>query len=136
MRESGEWGYMERRLIGVRGSLYMDRLTIIRTPWFSIKFHRIYRPDGDRDLHDHPWPFLSFMLLGSYIENTVKGPVRCRWWNFKRAKGRHSILTISRCPIWTLVFCGRKRRIWGFWVDGGTRLVEWQEYDDLKGSPL
>jgi hypothetical protein len=33
----------------------------------------------------------------------------------------------------TLVFTGPKRRIWGFWVDGGTRFVKWDIYDVMKG---
>jgi hypothetical protein len=30
--------------------------------------HWIYQPDDDRDPHDHPWPFVSFVIRGGYAE--------------------------------------------------------------------
>ena len=129
-----KWGLLQARVISDGGdTVYMKRLTILLTPWFSIKLHRIYRPDRDRDLHDHPWTFLSILLRGTYLEDTVDGPRLVRWWNWKRAEGRHSIKWTSRTPIWTLVFTGPKRRVWGFWVDEGTRFVSWEKYDEEKG---
>lgn len=128
------WGFWERFLIGLEDDVYLDRLSIIRTPWFSIKLHRIYRHDLQRDLHDHPWAFLSIILLGYYVEDTVDGLKRRRWWNWKRAEDRHSIREVSRSPVWTLVFCGPKRRTWGFWVDGGTKFVNWRDYEKLYGA--
>lgn len=137
-----KWGFWERFLIGVEGDLYLDRLSLVRTPWFSIKLHRIYRPDRQRDLHDHPWNFLSLVLRGSYVEDVpCKNPAspftdsrRVRWWNWKRAEDRHSIREVSRSPVWTLVFCGPKRREWGFWVENGTRFVKWSDYEKLYGA--
>jgi len=128
---SPRWAFMKRRLIGSGGDVYLDRIYLIQTPWFGIMFHRIFRPDNQRDLHDHPWNFLSLILLGSYVEDTVDGPRERRWWNRKRAEDRHSIREVGRSPVWTLVFTGRKRRTWGFWVDGGTRFVKWTEYDKV-----
>lgn len=140
---SPRWAFMKRRLIGSGTDVYLDRTYIVQTPWFGIMFHRIFRPDKQRDLHDHPWNFLSFVLRGSYEE-----AVPCdgcayhferdhfamrvvRWLNFKPAEGRHSIISVSRSPVWTLVFTGRKRRTWGFWVDCGTRWVRWTDYEKV-----
>jgi hypothetical protein len=128
---SPRWAFMKRRLIGSGDSVYLDRMYVVQTPWFGIMFHRIFRPDNQRDLHDHPWNFLSLILLGSYVEDTVDGPRERRWMNVKRAEDRHSIREVSRSPVWTLVFTGKKRRTWGFWVDGGTRFVKWTEYDKV-----
>lgn len=128
------WGLFHRFVIGDGDSVYLNRLTILTTPWFSIKLHKIYRPDNQRDLHDHPWSFLSIVLWGSYEEDTVDGRRKIRWWNWKPLegpKGRHSIRSVSREPVWTLVFTGPRRRIWGFWVDGGTKFVPWNEYDKV-----
>ncbi len=130
-RARKRWAIWERFWIGIKGDLYMDRITLVQCPWFSIKLHRIYRPDRQRDLHDHPWAFLSILLVGNYVEDTVKGLRYCRVFNYKPAGGRHSIRMVSRVPVWTLVLCGPKVRDWGFWVDGGTRFVQWQEYDRL-----
>lgn len=128
---SPRWAFMRRRLIGLGDDIYIDRWYVIQTPWFGIMFHRIFRPDNQRDLHDHPWSFLSFIVRGSYIEDTPDGPkFRCLF-NYKRAEDAHSIRQVSRSPIWTLVFTGPKRRKWGFWVDGGTRWVHWKEYDKV-----
>lgn len=128
---SPRWAFMMRRRIGIPGDVYLDRVYIVQTPWFGIMFHRIFRPDNQRDLHDHPWNFFSIILLGSYVEDTINGPRHRRWWNWKRAEDRHSIRECSRRPVWTLVFTGRKRRTWGFWVDGGARWVRWTEYEKV-----
>ena len=126
------WGFWERFLIGFRDDLYLDRLGIVTTPWFSIKLHRIYRPDRQRDLHDHPWNFVSFILRGSYVEDTPQGQRRRRWFNFKRAEDRHSIREVSRSPVWTLIYTGPKRRSWGFWRGG--KFIPWRQYDKLMDA--
>lgn len=131
---SPRWAFMRRRLIGLEGDVYLDRMYVLQTPWFGIMFHRIFRPDRQRDLHDHPWNFLSFVLRGWYEEDTPEGVRRIRWVNWKWAEERHSIRWVSRSPVWTLVFTGRKRRTWGFWVDGGKRWVRWTEYEKV-GTP-
>ena len=131
------WDFWDRFLIGVAGDIYLDRLTIVRTPWFSILLHRIHRPDRQADLHDHPWAFLAIILWGYYIEDTVKGLRHCRLLNWKPAggvQGRHSIRYVSRKPVWSLVLCGPKCRSWGFWVEGGKRFVKWKDYEKLYGA--
>ena len=124
-----EWGLFRKFLIGLDGDLYLWRLSLITTPWFSVKLHRIFRPDRQRDLHDHPWTFLSIILFGSYTEDTPGGVKRRRWWNWKRAEDSHSIKTVSRSPVWTLVFCGPRRRVWGFHTPKGW--VSWKDYEKL-----
>jgi hypothetical protein len=129
---SPRWALMRRRKIGQGDDVYLDRIYLIQTPWFGIMFHRIFRPDNQRDLHDHPWNFFSLVLRGNYLEDTPDGlKFRCLF-NYKRAEERHSIRTVSRRPVWTLVFTGKKRRTWGFWVDGGTRFVKWTDYEKLE----
>jgi hypothetical protein len=46
----------------------MTRWRILTTPWFSIKLHHFHRSDEDRELHDHPWLFVSLILWGGYTE--------------------------------------------------------------------
>lgn len=132
VEQARNWGFFHRFLIGDKNNIYLDRLTLLTTPWFSIKLHRIYRPDQQRDLHTHPWNFLSIVLRGSYIENTPAGLKRCRLWNWKWAEDSHSIRECSRSPVWTLVFTGRRRRVWGFIVDG--KEIPWNEYEKLNGA--
>lgn len=117
--------------------VYLARLNVISTPWFGIKIHWINRPDQDRDLHDHPWWFLSLVLWGSYDEVTpavfekdgewfeTQKTRRIRWFNVKRAPQAHRISRVSRHVV-TLVINGPKTRDWGFYtVDGWVR---WDHY--------
>lgn len=141
--EKSRWQFMAARTIGDGQTTYMKRLCILTTPWFSIKLHRIFRKDGQRDLHDHPWNFLSIILRGFYREDTVDGIKERRWLNFKRAEDRHSIRYVSRSPVWTLVVTGRRRRRWGFWVKyrepwplglWRERWIDFEEYDKLNDA--
>ena len=129
-RKPRRWGFWNRHVIHDGRTIYLDRLSIVTTPLFSIKLHRIYRRDQQRDLHDHPWDFLSIVLWGSYVEDTPTGLKKRRWWNRKRAADRHSIREVSRRPVWTLVVTGPKRREWGFWTSTGW--IPWHRYEKLN----
>jgi len=141
-RQGRRWGLMNRTKISDGKTVYIDRVSLITTPWFSVKFHRIFRPDQQRDLHDHPWSFLSIILRGHYVEDVPHHcghqscpfigdpePERRRWFNWKRAEDSHTIKWVSRSPVWTLVICGPVRRIWGFYAKTGW--VAWNKYDKL-----
>lgn len=49
------------------GVPYMHRYYVMEWPW-RVRIHEILRSDEDRDLHDHPYDFVTFMLKGGYIE--------------------------------------------------------------------
>lgn len=125
-RRSPMWAFMAPYRIPAEGDVYVQRLRLIETPLFRIWLHRIYRPDRDLELHDHPCSFLSIVLCGSYDEQVYRGddftrpPVarHVRWFNLKRAERPHRISWVSRSPVWTLVLGGPRRREWGFWRDG------------------
>ena len=51
---------------------YLRRWRVIQTPLFALYLHHILLPDGDRDLHDHPYPFASLTLKGGYTEERVQ----------------------------------------------------------------
>lgn len=144
---SARWALFERFDIrGEDGELYLRRWRIVQTPWFGIYLHKIATPDKDRDLHDHPWPFLSVVLRGGYDEllhehpaddamqgyRPLGGLVRRRWlsFGFRRSTDAHRIVRLHRTPTWTLVFVGRRRRDWGFYTERGW--VQWECYLGLK----
>lgn len=136
--ESPRWSFMRvRKIRGKDGSVYLWRLYILCTPWFGVMLHRIFREDNQRDLHDHPWNFLSIILRGWYSESFQRQGESAvsftsrHWWNYKRAEDRHSIRTVGRVPTWTLVFTGRRRRTWGFWVTD----TDWKEVRDTVYEP-
>src|SRR5579872_1331659 len=86
-----------------------------------IYLHKIITSDPGRDLHDHPFDFLSIILWGGYVEETYttalqvatqkkrKYPGMILW---RPAQWTHRLI-LDR-PAWTLVFRSRKKRDWGF----------------------
>jgi hypothetical protein len=118
------------------GRPYLDRLRIVQTPWFSVLLHRIHEPDLDRHPHDHPWPFASLILSGSYEERVWDNPADLRSsrirmhprFSLKRMKlsQAHRITSLGPQPLWTLVLAGRRRKSWRFWTADGP--VDWRNY--------
>jgi hypothetical protein len=116
--------------------VYLRRLRIVQTPWCAFMMHWIYEADFDRDPHDHPWNFWSFVLRGGYIEHIYDSPdalVRPQWWRrFSLHKmpvdKAHQIRSVVADTV-TLVFTGRRQRVWGFWTPAG--FVVWKTYIGL-----
>lgn len=121
---------------------YLRRLRIVDTPWFGIYLHWIYLPDTDRHPHDHPWPFLSIPLRGSYTEQV--------WFDIgnlcrrdERTHKRFSVHTFKLAwahridelapGLLTLVLRGRRRKSWGFWTEEGVT-VNWAQYPAAAGA--
>lgn len=118
-----------------------------------IYLHKFYRGDEDPHLHDHPWPFTSFILTRGYWEETPdyavaggsQGTNMCwtigadderrqqkfykRWSLLKRpAAWKHRVILDDPKPVWTIVRTGVKERSWGFWIKG--KLCPWRQYND------
>lgn len=98
----------------------------VETPWFSVRLHHWLHSDDDRNPHDHPWPFITFILKGNY---TDVGDVfqRCSAGHFyyREATHKHWVRLESK-DAWTLVMTGPKVRNWGLWVQGRfTRSAEY-----------
>lgn len=141
------WAFFDRRTIGAdlpEGPL-MVRYRLVRVPWFGVFVHHIFRPDADRDLHDHPWPFASLVLRGSYTEvyslvhdlvarelQLLPRPhLRMRWRIHRMPLNRAHKITQVEPGTWTLVFVGRRQQDWGFWTNLGW--VPWREYVSVTG---
>lgn len=130
-------------IVGEPENPYLRRWWLIpRNPIFNVYLHQFLRSDDDRALHDHPWPYVSILLRGAYIEITPKG------W-FGRAPGsvvartpraRHRVVLLSDTSLeqirttqpdfpsdcWTLFITGPRVRQWGFWCPQG--FVPWQKF--------
>lgn len=111
------------------GDPYLIRWKLLRTPWFSIYLHHILR----REMHDHPWNFMTLIMTGGYTEHTLKGSrfhpsgsllYRPTPWAHR--------LELKR-PVWTLVFVGPRKREWGFHTQSGW--VPWRMFLRAKGCP-
>lgn len=110
---------------------YMRRWKLINRAWFGLRIHNILRSDTDRELHDHPFTFLSIVLWGGYWEHTLDGR---RTWHgtgsflIRTAECLHR-LEMER-PAWTLVFRGAHRRTWGYLLVD--RWIPWDQFIEAR----
>lgn len=127
-RNSPDWAIMELFKVpnyDKPGEDYLWRLRIFQTPWGGIYLHKLGGPDPRDTLHNHPWPFVSFILRGGYTE-FIPGPYYAQSRYVKRVnvkrynKSFHWIAELDRTPTWTLVLVGRRRRVWGYMDRDGT----------------
>jgi hypothetical protein len=140
------WTFWKRfKIRGQDGGVYLDRLRLIGTPFFSIYLHDILEPDPDYDPHNHPWVFWSFVLRGGYIEDLYAAD-EMHFENSHAAliaKLVHSRFSVHKMKLgWahriiycqprtkTLVISGRRQRNWGFFTKRG--FVPWQEYVEMR----
>lgn len=123
------------KVIGEESDVYLLRWHVIpRNPLFNIYLHHFRRSDDDRALHDHPWPWMSIMLDGSYTEHTIAdgGVHHRRRYNagavrFGTPWKAHRI-ELTHGPCWTLFVTGPRIRSWGFHCPA--RWVHWREFTD------
>lgn len=109
------------------GSLYMRRWRIGPRWAPGIRLHHILRSDLDRELHDHPFSYVSFILSGGYWEMR-KGHGR-KWFGpgsivVRKTSDAHR-LELPR-PAWTLVLRGPINNEWGFYTPDGW--VPWRQF--------
>lgn len=120
---------------------YLRRWWLIpRNRVLNVYLHEFLRDDDDRALHDHPWPWLSVLLRGSYIEHTIAaggihhrtrrttgsvklaGPWRAHRVELERkvtrfiANDANEVVGVEDAPLpcWTLFVTGPRMRRWGF----------------------
>lgn len=129
-----------------KGNVYLRRFRVVQTPWFSFLVHWIYEPDSDRDPHDHPWRFISFVWRGGYTECVVdnlgdlgRDECRERWSVHSMSLDKaHRITSVIPNTV-TVVLTGRRQQVFSFWTKNGR--VPWHEYvnsssDDVTGKDL
>lgn len=147
----GPFKLFEKYVVRDGEDVYLIRWRLIETPWFGVFLHKICRPDHDRHLHDHPFPFVSIILRGGYVEEIPCDCFACGLkWIYgvgdttrslrprfsvirHRATDLHRIHELPNGPAWTLVLIGRRCRDWGFQTEAGW--VQWQQYLAEKEAP-
>lgn len=124
---------------------YMERYWLLKPRWWTlgcgVRVHHILRSDADRVLHDHPWPFVTIILRGGYLEARpvlkkcpswiVLEPTASRWHGpgsvlVRCARARHRLVIPITRTAWTLFLMGPKVQTWGFYTSEGK--VRWDEY--------
>jgi hypothetical protein len=139
--------------IGENATLYMRRWRIAgynaTLPTIfgrNLMLHKMVRPDGDPDPHDHPWDFWSLVVWGGYVEHVYnmvakevhREPRHFPWHvhrkllalDFRDATHMHRVHTLFKGVSWTLVMTSGRQREWGFWTDKGW--VHWKQYKSVK----
>lgn len=116
--------------------VYLRRLRVIQTPWCALYLHWIFLTDDDRDPHDHPINFWSFIWRGGYTERVYwtnratnqwgeidsrHSPRRWRRFSLHYMRvGRAHQITQLEPGTMTVLFVGRRnKQRWGFWTPEG-----------------
>ena len=137
--------------------LMLVRTKLIQTPFGNLDLHVFHASDAGRELHDHPWTFISLILWGGYTEVMPVRSIRRMILDNGAMSGWGAPESVHerarRCPgallfrpanwahrvelepgrksvsiLWT--FPKRTDRDWGFAPDGW---VNWRTYHDRKG---
>lgn len=109
--------------------LYLSRWYVFRARWFAnIYLHKFHKSDDVRAMHNHPWFNASLLLMGSYIEHTLKGSYRRSPGHFYfRPPWRYHRVELLKdergdeIPCYTLFLTGPKVQRWGFLCPHGFR---------------
>jgi hypothetical protein len=123
--DGSRWAFLKTTFIpetATAETALLKRWRLIQTPLFAVFLHKHFKPDPGRDLHDHPYNFWTWILKGDYSERRDGGRLivwRTGSLHFMKAEWLHSIHALSRIPTWSLLFVGRRRRMWGFDTDDG-----------------
>lgn len=132
--------FLTKEISSKEGRIHFRRYRLFSSPWFRIYIHQILRSDMDSDPHDHPWHFQSFILEGSYWEQSLSYPDfdNCTYQQFysgdcvkHHAQDAHKI-KLASAEVWTLVFAWGKRREWGYQTESGW--IDHKTYRQLKNK--
>lgn len=128
-------------VVGDPANPYLHRWYVLpRNPLLNVYVHKFLRDDDDRALHDHPWPSVSLLLRGRYVEQTFTGRAnpatgereterRLFTWGsvvFRGAEYAHRVELVGGVPAWTLFVTGPRVRKWGFHCPKGW--VHWKDF--------
>ncbi|WP_375382444.1 hypothetical protein [uncultured Sphingomonas sp.] len=105
--------------------------------------HRFTRPEPTAHPHDHPWPFRTRILAGSYVEEvftvlpdgswTMTPAERVTGATYEIAATHiHRIVALPAGECWTLVHAGPHERTTFFWRFGD--LVERRPWNRRRWS--
>jgi hypothetical protein len=130
--------FLIKEIKSKEGVIHFKRWQLLKTPWFSIYIHGIYKADEDAHLHDHPWDYYSMSIYGRFIEKN-KGAIKCNYLyvsTFKlisrKAEQFHTIHKLLTKSVYTFFIAKNRRRDWGYDVNG--EWIDHKTYRKLKNS--
>ena len=107
-----------RQKLGRPECPYIERW-VLDLYFFSIRLHHWISSDDPRHFHDHPWWYFSWIISGSYTDKSPNGDIPRKRWSLKRYAATHQhTVQVPKEGCWTLMFTGKEKRQWGFWVKG------------------
>lgn len=92
----------------------------------AIRVHEILRSDTADIFHDHPWPYITVLLRGRYVEETPIYDKSDLYWGsnkcdyhaghilFRKAQSWHRLEILPEETCFTLFITGKKKQGWGF----------------------
>lgn len=136
---------------------YLYRLHLTpQANWKGRRYylHIFFRPDADRDFHDHPWGFETTVLFGGYDEisrimdekvqwpvptgSTIQDKLGFLSRRYRKATHAHRITRLHTWFVITLVARDNTRsREWGFWTknEDDWDAWKWVRWQDYVGNP-
>lgn len=118
------------------GERYIRRWWVLpRNEFLNVYLHEMLASDGDRALHDHPWPNTSVLLLGRYWEHTPDGQFLREAGDVieRAANALHRLELAEGCErVISLFHTGPKQREWGFACPQGW--VHWRDFTDPSAT--
>lgn len=121
--------------IGGKDDPYLLRWWIVpKNRFLKLYVHCFLRSDDDRALHDHPWPWMSYLAVGSYIEHTKKGSKKYQEGSIRIRSPWHAHRIELTNPVWTIFLMGPNIRQWGFHCPQGWK--HWKDFTDPKDNGL
>jgi hypothetical protein len=118
---------------------------------FNVFLHQFLRSDPD-DLHDHPWPYATFIIKGGYwewvptyneIHKVIDGEKKV-WrgpghFRISKAESFHRIEVEPGVDCWTIFMPGPQKREWGFlthtkWKFSTFNWVYHEDYISVKSK--
>ena len=134
------------RIVRAGRGPYLDRYVVLRSWLTNVYIHHFRDADVGVDPHDHPWPFITFVLAGGYVEE-IYDPAsgRARGIAVRRlgdvvlhgARHTHRIAGLGtspgECVAVTLVVTGPRVRRWRFYDRTARRWVPSERYISARG---
>lgn len=128
VQELWKFGPLRAMEIGNPECPILNRYTLSIPKVGKLRLHRFYPNTTDRDYHDHPWPFVTLVIQGSYTDVTLEGrvtemtPGKIR---YRSANHAHKTFAGPKgCT--TIVASPHERKPWGFFPDG--KWMPWSKY--------
>lgn len=114
-----------REPLGNKDCPYAYRWTL--NLWlFAVRVHQWITTEDSRNLHDHPWNFITLVVKGGYtdvshradtIPHTHYDKLEFLSLRYRKADHRHYVM-VNEGGCWTVLLTGPVIRNWGYWVNG------------------